>query len=259
MKTEKITKRLYNGEIIIDFYPDSHRYKRQGEKTYLISASSAAGVVDKSRFLIPWALNLAGAHLRQYIENSKNIIYTAEELLPVIEEALRQHTIKKDEAASIGSAVHGFAEEFAKFKLGLGSQPQIDDAWDERIKTGVSSFLDWFNAHDVRFMEMERLLYSRKNDYVGITDVIARVDGKTYLMDYKTAKAVYNEHYYQLSAYWGAYEEETGQILDGGAILHFDKESGAFNMYEITRESHDKNFETFLACLAIKKREKELA
>jgi len=259
MSAEKRTCTLYNGEVVIDFYPESHRYKLKGEKNYLISASSAAGIVDKSRFLIPWALNLAAAHLRQYFENSSSTTYTAEELLPLIDEAIKQHTIKKEEAASIGSIVHGFAEEYARFRLCIGPEPQISEEWDERATTGVSGFLDWFNAHEVKFIETERLLYSRQHGYVGITDVVASVDGKKYLMDYKTSKGIYNEQFYQLSAYWGAYEEEMGEQLDGGAILHFDKESGAFTFKEVSREEHEKNFRTFLACFAIKQREKELS
>lgn len=259
MPAEKITRKLYNGEISIDFYPESHRYRLHGTPGYLISASAAAGIVDKSRFLIPWALGLAGAHLRQYLENVAHNTYTAEELLPVIEEALLQHAVKKEEAASIGSAVHAFAEAYALFRLGRGPEPQIVDGWDDRIMTGVTSFLDWFTAHEIVFVETERLLYSRQHGYVGITDVVALIDGRKFILDYKTSKGIYNDQLYQLSAYWAAHEEEEGQKLDGGAILHFDKESGNFTFKEIPRDEHEKNFKTFLACLAVKQREKELS
>jgi hypothetical protein len=255
---EKITKKLYGGEVEIDFYPDAHRYKLAGSKTYLISVTSATGILDKSRVLIPWAINLAGAHLRRYLENASGNQFTSEELLPVIEEALQQHKIKKEEAAGVGSQVHKFAEQFALAKLDLSDYPSVEND-DERVVAGITAFLDWYTNNKVKFLEVERMLYSRKYGYVGLTDVIAEVNGRKLIMDYKTAKGIYSEHYYQLSGYWAAFEEETGVQLDGAAILHFDKETGLVNVKELSREDHEMNYPVFLACYEIKKREKELS
>lgn len=266
--SEKITKTLYGGEVVIDFYPASHRYKLQGQKDYLISATACTGIIDKSRVLIGWATGLAGTYLRQYFEKSMVDHYTEAELLPVIEEALKQHQIKKDEAASIGSEVHAYAESFARAVLDKSELPDVpeslsvdDPAYEnrEKVRNGIEAFLRWFNENDVKFLESERMIYSRTHGYVGLTDVIAEVNGKKYVMDYKTAKGVYNEHFYQLSGYWLAYEEETGAVLDGGAILHFDKETGGFNFVELSRDEHERNYPVFLACLTIKQREKELS
>lgn len=256
--TEKIIKELYNGEVKIDFYPESHRYKLVGQKTYLISTTAATSIIDKSRLLIGWAINLAGSFIKQYFENAKTTQFTAEELLPVIDEALKQHEVKKEEAASIGSTVHDWAEKFANAKL-LGTEmPNLSEEMDGPVLAGVMAFLDWYNAHSIKFKATERMLYSKQYQYVGIADAVAMIDGKWILVDYKTGKRIYNEHFYQLSAYWGAYEEETGEKLDGALILHFNKETGEFNKREITREEHELNYPIFLACLTIKKREKEL-
>jgi hypothetical protein len=253
-----ITKQLYQGEVVIDFYPDSHRYKLAGQKTYLTSVTAITGIIDKSRVLIPWAVNLAGTHLRQYLENASGNQFTSEELLPVIEEACKQHQVKKEEAAGIGSLVHKFAEEFARAKLGQGEYPSVEHE-DERVVAGISAFLEWYNTNQVKFLEVERMLYSRQHGYVGLTDVIAEVNGRKLIMDYKTAKGVYSEHFYQLSGYWGAFEEETGVKLDGAAVLHFNKETGALDVIEISREDHEKNLPIFLACFQIKQREKEMS
>lgn len=256
---EKITKNLYGGEVQIDFYPNSHRYKLNGSRSYLISVTSATGIIDKSRALIPWAVNLAGSHLRQYLEESSVNSFSREELYPIIDEALVQHTKKKEEAAAAGSLVHAWAEQFARFKLGLTEKmPELTEDMDEKVILGINAFLGWYNSHKVVFKEVERMIYSKNYEYVGLTDIIAEVDGRTLIMDYKTSKGVYNEMFYQVSAYWGGYEEETGKLLDGGALLHFSKETGEFSIHEFTREEHEKNYKTFLACLEIKKREKEL-
>lgn len=257
--TEKIIKSLYDGQVTIEFYPESHRYKMKGEKSYLISVTAATGIIDKSRVLINWALGLTASHLRKYFEESKHNEYTAEELLPIIDESLKQHEIKKQAAADTGSLVHAFAESFAKYKLGQGEQPIIDENWEENVGNGVMAFLDWFNENKVEFIETEKLLYSKKYQYVGTTDVVAKVNGEITIIDYKTSKGIYSEQYYQLAAYWGAYEEETGKALNSGAILHFDKETGKPTFKTIEREELQKDFETFLACLTVKKREKEKA
>jgi CRISPR/Cas system-associated exonuclease Cas4 (RecB family) len=254
---EKQACSLYGGEVLIDFFPESHRYKLSGERTYLISATAVTGIIDKSRFLIPWAVNLAGTHLKQYIENATVNQFTAEELLPVIEEALKQHTVKKEEAASIGDLIHAWAESFAQVQLKGEEMPDIADDLDERVINGISAFLDWYNAHHVKFACAEQVVYSRRHGFVGKIDAVAEVDGRKMLIDYKSGKYIYNEHLYQVAGYRLAYEEEHGK-LDGAVILHFNKETGQLETKEIGEEDYEKDAATFLACLAVKQREKEL-
>ncbi|MDQ5987359.1 MAG: hypothetical protein CSYNP_03099 [Syntrophus sp. SKADARSKE-3] len=258
MAAEKTTNSLYGGEVLIDFYPVSHRYKMAGEKTYLISATACTGIIDKSRFLIPWAVNLAGTFLKQFIENASVNQFSAEELLPVIDEALKQHTVKKEEAAGIGDLVHAWAESFAKSQIEGSPMPEIADDLDERVINGINAFLDWITTHEVKFIHSEKLVYSRLYGYVGTADAIAEVDGKKLLIDYKTGRAIYNEHHYQVAGYRGAYEEEYGPLW-GAMILHFDKETGNLTKHELTDDDQEKDFPVFTACLAIKQREKELA
>lgn len=256
--TNKTTKTLYGGDVVIDFYPDSHRYKLVGNKDYLISVTSATGVIDKSRFLIPWAVSLTAAHMRQYLEESTENRFTKEELWPVIEEATTQHTVKKEEAATIGNQVHDFAAQFALAK-GTGSElPGIPEEADERVIAGINAFLDWYNANSVQFQAVEQLVYSRAHEYVGHFDVLAEVNGIPTVIDYKTGRGMYNEFFYQVSGYLHAHNEEHGGI-EQSMILHFDKETGAVSSKILTKEDHESNLPVFLACLAIKKREKELS
>ncbi len=255
---EKITEKLYGGEITLEHLPDSHRYRIEGSKEYLLSVTACTGIIDKSRFLIPWAVGLAEKHLRSFLESNSGP-FTIEEIVPVIEEAVRQHQIKKEQAASIGDMVHDYAEAFALAVIHRSDVPSIPDDSDERVRAGINAFLNWFNEHDVRFQYAEKLIYSRVHGYAGLVDAIATVNGKRMLIDYKTAKGVYTEMRYQVAGYCLAYEEENGEVLDGAMILHFDKESGVCTPYEYTKEDFKTDESAFLACLALKKREKELA
>jgi hypothetical protein len=227
-KTNVRTEELYGGDIKINFYPDSHRYKLDGEKTYLISATGCTGIIDKSQVLIIWALNLAKGFINTHLENSKENRFTKEELGPIIEEAMKQHTIKKETAADIGSQTHDWCERFAKAQINKTEIPEIPEAPEitenstdeekkkaddmEKVQNGIMGFLEWFNSRKVVFEASERLLYSKIHGVVGITDFIARINGFRVLGDFKTSKGVYDEQYLQLSGYMGMAEEEEKYI-----------------------------------------------
>lgn len=278
----KETVKLYNGEVELVFYPDSHRYKLEGEKGWLISVTSITSLIDKSRILIKWAIGLSGAYVRKFIETTEANSYSKEEVLALVEEALKQHDIKRDEAASIGEETHRFAqiisealrdnkpineiEELNNFnKLIEDANSDNTTMSDEdkdrvnKIANGISAFVNWLSEHKIEFVDAEKLLYSKKHKYAGITDAIVKYKGKLYLIDYKTSKGIYSEMEYQVGGYCIAYEEETGKKLDGQAIVKFDKETGEFEFKEICKEDNDKNKKTFLHLLEVKKREKELA
>jgi len=61
-----------------------------------------------------------------------------------------------------------------------------------------------------------------------------------------------------VAGYRAAWEEEHGK-LDGSLILHLDKETGKCAEHLIPDSEHPKDFAAFLACLAIKRRQDELA
>lgn len=253
---ETIEKKLYNGEVSIIFYPNSHRYRLKKEKTYLPSVTSITGIIDKSRALIPWAVNLDFNYLIDKIESYKEV--DKHVLLEFIEESKNQHNIKKEEAADFGSQIHKFAEEFGKYKLGLNECPEINKDWAEEVKNGVSSFIDWVSNNNIEFIDCEKFVYSKEYGYIGLTDALVKIDGKLYLIDYKSSSGIYNEMLYQVSAYANAYEEENGKILVGSKIVKFDKKDGSLLVKDISIEEHNKNFEAFKGCLKIKEREKEL-
>lgn len=253
------TKLLYNGEVEITFYPDSHRYKLSGERSYLTSVTAITGIIDKSRVLIPWAVGLAGSFMRKFLEEAQANTFSKEELYAVIDEALVQHTVKKEEAADTGSQVHDLAQLIGESLRDGKELPEISDSLNEKVKNGVIAFIDWVVDHKVKFIECERMIYSKKYGYVGLVDAIVEIDGKRYLIDYKTSKGVYNEMRYQVAGYVQAYEEETGIKLYGSMLIHFNKETGDFAIHEISEEDNLKNQQTFLSLVVVKNREKELS
>lgn len=251
MKTLTETKKLYGGTVDITFYPTSHRYKKTGEKSYLTSVTAVTGVVDKSQFLIPWAVGLAANYLRAFIETASEEYIHKTSLSSAVDEAARQHTIKKEEASDKGSQVHAYAEQFTQAVL-QGHAPTAPEVEDDDVKRGITAFLEWYAGHHVQFIASEMLVYSRKHNYVGTLDAVAMVDGKKYIIDYKTSKRIYQEYTLQVAGYGIAYEEEHGAV-DGYIILRFDKETGELEKHTIDKKADIKEAKSvFLAALKLK-------
>ena len=253
MPAEKIATELYGGTVVIDHWPASHRYKLQGEKDYLISVTAVTGLIDKSRPLILWAIGLCRDYLLDRIE--RGFVLSRDDVIA----ASNAHTEKKEEAAGFGSMVHDYAEAFGRAKISGEPLPEIPKDAPEQVLSGISAFLDWVDSHGVRFVQCERFLYSKVFGYCGKTDVIVEIGGKRYVVDYKTSKGLYDEFFFQVSAYWEAYEEETEEKLEGAILVHFDKDTGGFEARTVGREEHDKNLVCFLSLFNAKKRLKEMA
>ncbi len=251
MPVNKQTYKLYNGEIEIDFYPDSHRYKLVGEKTYLISVTAITGILDKSQALIPWAVNTDIGYIRQYLEEKAGQKFTIEELEPILEEAKNKHNEKKEEAATNGSMVHDYAEKVAKSIMEGTDMPEIDSEWPEQVLQGISAFLEWYNAHNVKFHASEGLVYSKELGVVGTADAVASINGENVLIDYKTSKGVYPEYHYQAAGYLRMWNEEHPEMqLTGAKILHFSKDDGSFKVVDV--ENLKEAVETFEKLAAVK-------
>lgn len=133
---------------------------------------------------------------------------------------------KKAEATYIGTLVHDYVEEYTK---GNVDAPIPED---ENAKNGIMAFHTWRIEHNVEFLLSENLVFSRSKKYVGKFDALIRIDGRTYLADYKTSKDFFAlEMGMQTAGYMQAYIEETEEQVDGRVILRFDKETGQFDVH----------------------------
>lgn len=233
----------YNDSVKISFYPDSHRYKKAGEKTFLISVTAATGQLDKSTPLLKWAEKLSSDYLLERLRAGENITES------MIFDACNQYQQKKEKAATIGSAVHSWIEDYLK-----GRQPEIPA--DAKVKNGILAFLKWMMDNDIKFIESEKMVYSKKYDYVGLCDVIftmGKEDHKIrHIGDFKSSSGCYIDYFWQISAYQAALTEEFGTEFGDAYILRLDKDTGKFEAKVLPKEEHIERFHPFLACLRIK-------
>ncbi|MBA2706123.1 MAG: hypothetical protein H0U60_19995 [Blastocatellia bacterium] len=137
-----------------------------------------------------------------------------------------------ESAGEFGSAVHSMLEQDAKgqklthtdqFKTILENFKSVTDGWE--------------------WLEFEKVLINKEHRYGGTIDAIAKVDGKTCLVDFKTSSGVYPDFYVQVAAYRECLPE-----VERCFILHLDKDT---NGWELLHAETEGLFEVFLAAKKI--------
>lgn len=279
---------LYGGEVVIHFYPDSHFYYlvKDGvplpKKKRLGGATSVTGFLggkQKQDSLIKWAI---GEYTKKMYDllplNEDGMTFLNTDIIKCLEQSETAWSEKRDTAATIGDYIHTFAEEYMtdlnkdgayQRTIGKLGEPLEDDL--PKIQTGIDALIKWLEDENIEIIKAEKIIYSRKYGYTGRFDAIAIKDGKHYLIDYKTGSGIYNEHYYQTSAYLKAFEEENPDYkLEGVIIVNIIKEDkedkdgivikNAGDIIAEYRSRSDlvKDYKVFKALMDIKKRESEL-
>jgi CRISPR/Cas system-associated exonuclease Cas4 (RecB family) len=118
-----------------------------------------------------------------------------------------------------------------------------DPEWAESdaVTKGFNAFLKWYEHTDIVIVEVERLIYSETYFYCGKTDFRGLRNGKSVIGDFKTGNSAgYEGEWYQLAAYALAIEEETGDVIEEGLIVHLDKKTGNFVEYHVTLDDDMK-------------------
>lgn len=256
-KQPTVIHKLYGGDVEIEFRENPyHTYKLISTGQKLLSVTSITGIIDfPKEIAMRWAIGLAKDRLAEYLAEREDVV-DKQELEAVISEALALYCSKRDEAASNGSLVHAWAESYARSKIENAPMPSIGEDLPDQVIAGINGFLDFVNSRNVKFLEVERLVYSKEYDYCGLFDALVEIDGKKYVVDWKTSKAIYPGMLAQVAAYRHAFQEETSEMV-GTLIVRFDKETGEFEYKDIS-ESYESDFAMFTGLVVTKKRIKEI-
>lgn len=233
---------LYKGKVQVKFYgptedkPNRHMYyadtgggfKRKGGCTTFI------GIKDKSIPLGKWYQQITVDFLLNAIKAGKKIDHD------LVIEAAVQNDILKRQAADIGNLIHAWCEEYINFKIGVGKRPDMPQ--DPKVLSGAMAFLDWEKEEDMQFKTSEKVVYSKKHDYIGTLDIEAMSKRKRYLIDIKSSNGLYNSVRLQTAAYVKADEEESGNKYAGRWALRLSKHTEEeFNEIE-ARKKEIKDF-----------------
>ena len=139
-----------------------------------------------------------------------------EQYLALLDEAYKAHSVRLKDTAEVGVNLHSELEAFCKGCMGLVPVRK----YDPRIKP----FIEWSNKNVKKFIASESHCYSERLWIGGIVDCVAELnDGSLVIIDFKSAKEVYDSHLIQCALYAIQIEEnglfdKTGQMnkkLDG--------------------------------------------
>lgn len=205
---------LYKGKVEVKFFPESHIYYVDGKRK--TGVTTFLGIIDKSRALIPWAIDLFRDFLIELKgEITEEHIYKGSVL----------HEAKKAEAATIGDEIHAWCEAYIRSKLKEKGAQMPEMPEKKAVQVGVNAFLDWEKQHKVKFLSTERVVYSQKHDFIGKMDIEAVIDGRHCLVDLKSSNGLYNSVRLQTAAYVMADQEESGRKYDGRWAIRLSKET----------------------------------
>ena len=231
---------------VLYFDDENHRFwfDKEGEKEYVNSVTGFVSIVDKSAPLMQWAVNMAQTYLLEKLNRGEQIIE-----IDVLESS-KQHRIKKTAEADRGTKLHELVSLWIK-----GEQFEIPD--DDKIRNGFNAFLQYQEANKVKWLESEKIVYSHKYNYAGITDAIGMAGKERILFEFKSTRSIeYPEFNLQTAAYQLAYEEQFKKKINYRLVLGFGKDTGEFMVKKLEDYQNDKM--GFLACVALKQSLKQI-
>jgi ATP-dependent exoDNAse (exonuclease V) beta subunit len=211
---------LYGGRVRLTFDEAAHSYAVSvdgGAPELVPSVTSILKVIDKPA-LPRWAAKETAEYVGRTLKPGVMLDEIA--IKNLVRDAKRAPWDKAEEAADIGSLVHRFAEDFA-----LGKDPALPV--EARARRAVDQFLGWWNANHVEVIAAERKVYSEEFRFAGTVDLVARVNGRLAVVDYKTSTGIWPEYRLQLAAYASAWGEEQDENIVDRWCLRFGKD-GAF-------------------------------
>lgn len=155
------------------------------------SVTSVLRLVDKSS-LIQWAVNLAV----EWCVNNLDALMSRS-----VEAGIKSGKYRwkdyRNERASVGDGIHATIEAE---HLGTWSFPVLDEEQSQII----DQWRDLNTRHVIKPIYSEMTVFDTDRGYAGTLDGIWEIDGKVCLVDIKTSKSTWPEHWYQLGALWQA-------------------------------------------------------
>ena len=203
--------------------PDSRYYQRNGE--FYPSITYVLGAYPKGKFFEDWL---------------KKVGYASE------------HIVRK--AADQGTETHEMIEDYLNGKelnfLSKSGHPQYDTlVWQMFLR-----FVDFWEEYQPELVETEVHLFSDELKVAGTCDMLCKIDGELWIIDFKTSNHLQTTYDLQTAVYGKCYEECFGHTPDRYGVLWLksNKRKAAegkiqgkgWEMYE-SKRSQEENLEIF--------------
>lgn len=278
---------FYNDTVEIRFDAGEHKYflvdPELGNLTLLKNVSTISHIVDRSFALMPWAVKVTIEKLLRNVPVYNAEMdpakppalclkhMTLEEFTKIADDAKSAHKDKKEDAGEVGAIAHNWLEKYILAVMAL-NWAEVDELLakkcsDPRSTNCVDAALAWMKAHNVRWLETERKVYSQKHKCSGTMDGLALTDScdnpaccrtqfkdHLSLIDWKTSNYLYVEYLFQTSSYVDFYTEEfPDKKIDDRWVIRLGKEDAEFDPWYLGPEDQQLDLEGFLTCLALRR------
>ena len=177
------------------------------------------------------------------------------------------------DAAELGTMLH----DWVAADHGVGSYPNVSNA-PQYFWEMVSEWDKFTREHDVKPIATETTFWSHQYGYAGTADGLWEVDGVRMLIDVKTSRNTWDEHYMQLAALGACdamllevgdenWVEEPVPAFSEYALLHvrpsdFDKHGQPMEPFctlkKLSHEEIPSLFDGFLGLLQVSKAQNDL-
>lgn len=196
--------------------------------------TSTVGKETLAKPLTWWASGLAcqklgwtNAKLATQEEREEKVVSYLEKIkqmqpgayLELLDDAYRAHADTLNDAASDGTDLHALLEEYVNECLYKDGVPHVYEPIFYDMGSKVKSFSEWAVQNVERFTFSEAHCFSTRLWLGGIVDCMAIMkDGKKAVIDFKSAKDAYFDHYMQIALYDIQVSENGVLDADGNKI-----------------------------------------
>ena len=237
--------------VALVFYPKSHRYKLDGAWVPGVTTLIGKGLPKPA--LPYWAARTVA----EWVADNPDLTEDLKRMGgrgPAVAFLKELPWQKRDEAAIRGTDVHALAE-----RLVHGDEVDVP----EHLAAHVQGYVDWLDATNVEPLLTERPCASRQWQYAGTFDLIARIDGVTWMLDVKTSSGVYGSMALQLAAYANAEfyldaddAEQPMPPIDRYGVLHVTEAGTA--LHYLPASANDSAWKDFLHVAWVGRRAKDI-
>lgn len=201
-------------------------YEKNGV-TYPRVTNIISDCTNKSDGLIQWAANQTVAWIRENAAPLEGGYWIPDENL---DKARFNFKETSQTALDVGSEVHAAIEAHLN-----GLQVSLTS---EQAKRAFDAFLEWKDGVELEPIALEQTVWGDR--WAGTLDMVCMLNGKKYVVDFKTSKAFYmTEMGAQVAAYRSCVPG-----AEGSGILRLDKETGMPEFKDFSKR-YERDLEVF--------------
>jgi len=213
-----------------------HTVYKNKEGKRVPGTTTITGIMNKPA-LVGWANNLGleGIKVREYV----------------------------DDLAQIGTLAHYMVECHINSKImNKEMKPNLDDSTPNQTKsaeTSFNKFLNWESKNEVIYISSEKQAVSEEHQYGGMIDIYCMLNNVYTLLDIKTCKAIYPDHFLQVGGgYFPLLKEQDLPVEEARIIRIGRSEEEGIEAEDRLIPDLEKYQKLFLMCKSIYDIKKEL-